>query len=93
MRSSLVVLMMLASLTVYAESEHKDEPAQQENFFKRAGKQIGHDAKSAVNQAGQAFKDAGTQIGHGSVKAVKDLGNAMEASAAKTKEAVKHDTK
>lgn len=93
MRYTLAVLMILAGLTVYAEDEHKGEPAQQENFFKRAGKQIGHDAQGAATQAGHAFKDAGTQIGHGTVKAVKDLGHAMKASSAKTKEAVKQTLK
>jgi hypothetical protein len=61
------------------------EPSQgEENFFKRAAKVIGHDAKTGAKQAGNAFKQLGKDIGHGSSKAVKDIGHGMKQSAERT---------
>jgi hypothetical protein len=60
------------------QSEDKD------NFFKRAAKVIGHDAKTGAKQAGHAFKQLGKDIGHGTSKAVKDIGHGMKQSAEKT---------
>jgi len=72
-----------------AQSEGKDK----DNYFKRAGKVIGHDAKSGAKQAGQAFKKLGKDIGHGTSKAAKDVGQGMKDSAERTgkqaKDAVK----
>ena len=70
-----------------AQSEDKD------NFFKRAAKVIGHDAKSGAKQAGHAFKQLGKDIGHGTSKTVKDVGRAMKDSAEKTGKAAKDTVK
>jgi hypothetical protein len=77
------------TLTALALAAYAGEPAGTENFFKRAGKVIGHDAKAAVRQAGEGFKQGGKQIGHGTSKAVKDIGAAVKQSAKKTKEEAK----
>jgi hypothetical protein len=72
-----------------------DEPQSEgkDNFFKRAGKVIGHDAKTGAKQAGQAFKQLGKDIGHGTSKAVKDIGHGMKDSAEKTGKAAKDAVK
>jgi hypothetical protein len=93
MRIFSAILLTIVCLSLYAADEPKQEPAEQENVFKRAGKQIGHDAKSAVKQAGHAFKEAGKAIGHGTVKTVHDIGHGMKESAAKTKQAAKDTVK
>ena len=94
MRYTFALVMCLAVTAVHSEDEHKGEPAQQENFFKRAGKQIGHDTKSAVKQAGHTFKEAGKQVGHGTVKALKDIGHGIQnTSVTPKKEASKETAK
>jgi len=70
-----------------AQSQDKD------NFFKRAAKVIGHDAKSGAKQAGHAFKQLGKDIGHGTSKTVKDVGRAMKDSAEKTGKAANDTVK
>jgi hypothetical protein len=64
-------------------------PAQQENFFKRAGKAIAKDAKAGWNQAGRSYSQAGKQAGQGTAKATKKLGKEMKQSAKKTGKAAK----
>lgn len=93
MRIRIALAMSLACLVAHAADEPKKESTEQENVFKRTGKQIGHDAKAATKQAGHAFKEAGKAIGHGTAKAVKDIGHGMKESAAKTKQAAKDTTK
>ena len=63
-----------------------DQPPSEDrdNFFKRAAKVIGHDAKTGAKQAGHAFKQLGKDIGHGTSKAVKDIGHGMKESAERT---------
>jgi len=77
------------ALAAHAADEKKAEPATQDNFFKRAAKVIGHDAKAAAHQAGQAFSKTGKDIGQGASKTVKDVGQAMKDSAQKTSKDVK----
>ena len=77
------------TLAAYAAEEKKPEAGTQDNFFKRAAKVIGHDAKTAAHQAGQAFSKTGKDIGQGASKTVKDVGQAMKDSAQKTSKAVK----
>jgi len=77
------------ALPGYAAEEKKAEPATQDNFFKRAAKVIGHDAKAAAHQAGAAFSKTGKDIGQGASKTVKDVGQAMKDSAQKTSKDVK----
>ena len=64
-------------------------PAQQENFFKRAGKAIASDAKAGWEQAGKGYKKSGKQIGQRTAKATKKLGQEMQHSAKKTGQAAK----
>jgi hypothetical protein len=77
-----------------AQPDSKDKQSDsKDNYFKRAAKVIGHDAKNGAKQAGQAFKKLGKDIGHGTSKAVKDVGHGMKDSAERTgkqaKDAVK----
>jgi hypothetical protein len=77
------------TLAAYAAEEKKPEAGTQDNFFKRAAKVIGHDAKTAAHQAGQAFSKTGKDIGQGASRTVKDVGQAMKDSAQKTSKDVK----
>jgi hypothetical protein len=79
------LLFTIAGFTLCALWAYGAEPPQgEENFFKRAAKVIGNDAKTGVNQAGKAFKQLGKDIGHGTSKAVKDVGHGMKESAERT---------
>ena len=62
-----ILIVSLCSRLAYGAEQTQGE----ENFFKRAAKVIGHDAKTGAKQAGQAFKQLGKDIGHGSSKAAK----------------------
>ena len=91
MKRIIAIALCVSSLTLaaYAAEEKKPEAGTQDNFFKRAAKVIGHDAKTAAHQAGQAFSKTGKDIGQGARKTVKDVGQAMKESAQKTSKAVK----
>ena len=91
MKRIIAIALCVGSLTLaaYAAEEKKPEAATQDNFFKRAAKVIGHDAKTAAHQAGQAFGKTGKDIGQGASKTVKDVGQAMKDSAQKTRKDVK----
>ena len=91
MRMVIAMFVAALALTAQAANEQKSEPAEKDNFFKRAAKVIGHDAKTGARQAGQSFKQTGKAIGHGTAKAVTDIGHAMKESAEKTKKAA-HET-
>ena len=83
-----VVAGCLWALTVDAADQAHTED--QDNFFKRTGKQIGHDAKIGAQEAAQAFKKLGQDIAHGTSQAVKDIGHGMKESAERTARAAKH---
>ena len=91
MKRIITIALCVSSLTLaaYAAEEKKPEAGTQDNFFKRAAKVIGHDAKTAAHQAGQAFSKTGKDIGQGASKTVKDVGQAMKDSAQKTSKDVK----
>ena len=91
MKRIIAIALCIGGLTLaaYAAEEKKSEAGTQDNFFKRAAKVIGHDAKTAAHQAGQAFSKTGKDIGHGASKTVKDVGQAMKDSAQKTSKDVK----
>lgn len=91
MKRTIAIALCIGGLTLpaFAAEEKKAEPATQDNFFKRAAKVIGHDAKTAAQQAGQAFSKTGKDIGQGASKTVKDVGHAMKESAQKTSKDVK----
>jgi ribosomal protein S19E (S16A) len=93
MRQTIAIVVATLALAAQAADEKKPEPAEKDNFFKRAAKVIGHDAKAAVHQAGKAYGQAGKDIGHGASKTVKDVGHAMKESADKTGKAVKETVK
>ena len=77
---SVIAGVSLCSLWAYGA----EVPPGEENFFKRAAKVIGNDAKTGAKQAGKAFKQLGKDIGHGTSKAVKDVGHGMKESAERT---------
>jgi hypothetical protein len=97
MKQAIAILITVWALTAYAADQKKPESAPaaatKDNFFERAAKTIGKDAKGAVHQAGQAYGKAGKDIGHGAAKTVKDIGHAMKESADKTGKAVKETVK
>ena len=72
MQRTVFFLMAALALAARAADEPKPEPAKQNNFFERAAKVIGRDAKSVAHAAKQAGKD----IGHAAAKAGKDIGHA-----------------
>ena len=82
-----ILLASVAAGCLFAPVTHcadQPPPQDQENFFKRAAKVIGHDAKTGAMQAGHAFKLLGKDIGHGTSKTVKDIGHGMKESAKRT---------
>ena len=97
MKLAIAIVITGLALTAYAADQKKPEtasaPPTKDNFFERAAKAIGKDAKGAVHQAGQAYGKAGKDIGHGAAKTVKDVGHAMKESIDKTGKAVKETVK
>ena len=91
MKHVIAVLITGLALAAHAADEKKPEPtpASKDNFFERAAKAIGKDAKGAVHQAGQAYSKAGKDIAHGTSKTVKDVGHAMKESIDKTGKQIK----
>jgi len=93
MKQTIAILITGLALTAHAADQKKPEPASapatKDNFFERAAKAIGKDAKGAAHQAGKAYSKAGKDIGHGASKTVKDVGHAMKESAQKTGKEIK----
>ena len=91
MKQIIAILIAGLALTAHAADEKKPEPApaSKDNFFERAAKAIGKDAKGAAHQAGKAYSKAGKDIGHGASKTVKDVGHAMKESVDKTGKQIK----
>ncbi len=89
------IAILIASLALAAQAAEEKQPAStdKDNFFERAAKAIGKDAKGAVHQAGQSYSKAGKEIGHAASKTVKDVGHAMKESADRTGKAVKETVK
>jgi hypothetical protein len=71
---SIVVLVAALALAVHAADEPKVKPAKEDNFFDRAAKVIGQDAKTVARAAKQAGKD----IGHAASKAAKEVASAFK---------------
>jgi hypothetical protein len=92
MRYTVISLFLLGALMAQPlrAEEHKtpDAPAK-ENFFKRAGKAIGRDAKAGWQQAKQGYAKGAKDIGHGTANAAKRVGREMKESAGRTKNEVK----
>jgi hypothetical protein len=97
MKPTVALFIASLALSAHAAEQKKPEtapaPATKDNFFERAAKTIGKDAKGAAHQAGQAYGKAAKDIGHGASKTVKDVGHAMKESADKTGKAVKETVK
>lgn len=91
MKRTIAILITGLTLAAHAADEKKPEPApaSKDNFFERAAKAIGKDAKGAAHQAGQAYSKAGKDIAHGTSKTVKDIGHAMKESIDKTGKQIK----
>jgi hypothetical protein len=87
MRMVFAITALIAALSTSAAEQPAPE---QDNFFKRAGKQIGKDAKAGTKQAGKAYSDAGKSIGKGTSKAAKDIGKSMKESSARSAKAFKY---
>jgi NAD+--asparagine ADP-ribosyltransferase len=89
-------LVAALALTARAADEPKPEPAKGDNFFERAAKVIGRDAKSVAHAAKQAGKDighaagkAGRDIGHAATDVGKDIGHAASKAGKKIADAFK----
>jgi hypothetical protein len=89
MRSILMVLLAAFALNAFA-AEAKTEP-EKENWFKRAGKAIGSDAKAGWQQAKKGYAKGGKQIGHDTANATKRVGKEMKESAKRTGKAAKEE--
>ena len=86
-----MVLAILAVFTLGAVAA--EEPAPKENWFKRAGKAIGKDAKAGWHKAKEGYKKGGKQIGHDTASATKRVGHEMKDSAKRTGQAAKKEFK
>jgi hypothetical protein len=64
-------------------------PAQKENFFKRAGKQIGKDAKAGWKQAKKQYPESAKAGVRDGGRAAKRVGKEMQQSSKKTAKAAK----
>ena len=95
MKPTIAILIASLALAAQAADQKKPVPSQadKDNFFERAAKAIGKDAKGAVHQAGQSYSKAGKDIGHAASKTVKNVGHAMKESAQKTGKEVKETVK
>src|SRR5689334_7150952 len=90
---SIAALCTVAAWCLFAAPAHAEDQKDQDNFFKRAAKVIGRDAKSGAKQAGHAFKELGKDVGHGTKKAAKDIGHGAKDSVERTRKALKDAVK
>jgi hypothetical protein len=91
---ALILCLVLAAPLVplaTAVQPEQSPPQAQDNFFKRAGKAIGHDAKAGWQQAKAGYKKSAKDIGHGTANAARRVGHEMKDSAKRTGAAVKRD--
>ena len=89
MRSILMAALAALALNAFA-ADAKPEP-EKENWFKRAGKAIGSDAKAGWQQAKKGYSKGGKQIGHDTANATKRVGKEMKESAKRTGKAAKEE--
>jgi hypothetical protein len=89
----ILCLALVAALTesAMATEPGPSQPPPHENFFKRAGKAIGHDAKAGWQQAKAGYKKGAKDIGHGTANATRRVGREMKDSARRTGAAVKQE--
>ena len=89
MKQTIAIFIASLALSAQAADEKKPATPDKDNFFERAAKAIGKDAKEAWHQAGQSYGKAGKDIGHAASKTAKDVGHAMKDSAQRTGKEVK----
>ena len=93
MKPILAIFIGSLALAAHAAEQKDPEPSTGDNFFVRAAKVIGHDAKTGAQEAGHDLKEAGKDIGQGTVKAIKEIGQGVIESAKRTGEAAKETLK
>jgi hypothetical protein len=89
MQRIIVILLATLALAVQAAGEPKAEPAKEDNFFNRAAKVIGQDAKTVAHAAKQAGKD----IGHAASKLAREVASAFKGGEGKTGKEGKENSK
>lgn len=95
MRTLLLILCLaLAPAATAADAKSSTKPAaEKENFFKRAGKAIGRDAKAGWQQAKQGYSKSAKDLGRGTANATKRVGGEIKDSAKRTGKAAKEEFK
>jgi hypothetical protein len=95
MRAAILIVAVALTPPAWAADPPGGTQAQpaKENFFKRAAKAIGRDAKAGWNQAREGVSKTGKDVGHGTVDATKRVGREMKDSAKRTGEAAKQEFK
>ena len=91
-RHAFVMALACLAFATHAADDAKSPP-EKDNFFERAARVIGNDAKTGAKQAGQAFKQLGKDIGHGTSKAAKDIGHSVKRGVKKTGKEAKEAAK
>jgi hypothetical protein len=90
----LILCVVLAPAALAAEANSStNAPAGKENFFKRAGKAIGRDAKAGWQQAKQGYSKSAKDLGRGTASAAKRVGGEIKQSAKRTGKAAKEEFK
>jgi hypothetical protein len=89
MRSILFAALTALALNALA-ADAKPEP-DKENWFERAGKAIGSDAKAGWQKAKKGYAKGGKQIGHDTANATKRVGKEMKESGKRTGQAAKEE--
>ena len=88
-----IVCAALAALALNALAADARPEPEQDNWFKRAGKAIGSDAKAGWQKAKNGYAKSGKQIGHDTANATKRVGREIKDSAKKTGKAAKEEFK
>jgi len=89
MQRIIAILMAALALAVDAADEPRAKPAKGDNFFNRAAKVIGQDAKTVAHHA----KEAGKDLGHAASKAAKEVASAFKTGDGKTGKEAKANSK
>jgi hypothetical protein len=90
----LILCLVLAAPLAQSATADEPKPSQppaKENFFKRTGKTIGHDAKAGWQQAKAGYSKSAKDLGHRTGDATRRVGREMKESAKRTGEAFKQE--
>jgi hypothetical protein len=90
--AALVFNVLAAPALNVLAADAKPEP-EKDNWFKRAGKAVGSDAKAGWHKAKNGYAKSGKQIGHDTANASKRVGREMKESAKRTGKAAKEEFK